>query len=143
MTQPFLWSSTLKTKKVAGVDLSERCFAYIGNPYDTSTWKLPLFFPGDPKKTVNHICDALGRFEQTKSIPDERREIVRHTIVGAAKAHGIKVENSFSRPATKTQPTEAETAMQRELKKLKAELGGMEAIEDFRADAFLKALGLE
>jgi hypothetical protein len=133
----------LKTKKVAGVDLSARCFAFVGDVHDTGTWKLPIHVPGDLTKTVNHIKDALGRFEQTQSIPDEHREMVRHTIAGAAKAHGIKVEDSFSRPATTTQPTEAEAEMQRELKKLKAELGGMEAIEDFRADAFLKALGLE
>jgi hypothetical protein len=133
----------LKTKKVAGVDLSASSFAYVGDVRDTNTWKLPIHFPGDQTKTTNHIKDALGRFSQTLAIPDEHREMVRHTIAGAAKAHGIKVEDSFSRPATKTQETEAEIAMQRELKKLKAELGGMEAIEDFRADAFLKALGLE
>jgi hypothetical protein len=131
-----------KTKRVDGVDLSERCFAFIGNPQDTSTWKLPIHFPGDQKKTVSHIKDALGRFQQTQGIPDEDFESVRCIIVGAARSHGIKVQDSFRRvtpPAARVEPSPAELAMQRELDALKKDF----AVADFRADAFLQALGIE
>ncbi len=142
-----------KTKKVAGVDLASSSFAYVGNPDDTSTWKLPLFFPGDQTKTVNHVKDALGRFEQT-AIPDEHREMVRHTIAGAAKAHGLRVESTFIRPVNKTQSDEkleklvstAELAIERDLKDLEAEFHDFrhsDAVADFKASAILKALGIE
>jgi hypothetical protein len=40
-----------KTKRVAGVDLPSHCFAYVGDEEKTETWKLPINFPGDDKKT--------------------------------------------------------------------------------------------
>jgi HK97 family phage prohead protease len=87
-----------KTKKVAGVDLPASSFAYVGDESDTSTWKLPIHFPGDDTKTVNHIKDAIGRFPQTKGIPNSEKSAVWHKIVGAAKAHGIKVNEEKSVP---------------------------------------------
>jgi len=143
-----------KTKKVAGVDLSENCFAYVGDESDTSTWKLPIHFPGDQTKTVNFIKDALGRFHSMERIPAENIENVRFTIVGAAKACGVKVDETFIRragktpltncqPQSKVQPTEAELAMHRELKELEAELASGEAMDDYKAQAILKALGID
>lgn len=87
-----------KTKKVAGVDLSAASFAYVGDPEDTSTWKLPIHFPGDEEKTINHIKNALARFPDTKGIPQTDKSMVWHKIVGAAKAHGIKVNEEKSIP---------------------------------------------
>lgn len=82
-----------KTKKVDGSDLPASCFAYVGDKEDTSTWKLPIHFPGDVEKTKTHIQNALARFNQTKGIPDGEKEKVWHRIVGAAKAHGIEVKD--------------------------------------------------
>lgn len=89
-----------KTKKVDGADLPASSFAYVGDKNDTSTWKLPIHFPGDVAKTQSHIRNALARFSQTKGIPSGEKDRVWHRIVGAAKAHGIHVsdeEDSRSR----------------------------------------------
>jgi HK97 family phage prohead protease len=80
-----------KTKKVDGVDLTSECFAYVGDPEKTSTWKLPIKFPDDEEKTKSHIDDALARFDQTKGIPADEKPKVLAKIKAAAKAHGIKV----------------------------------------------------
>lgn len=85
-----------KTKKVAGIELPASSFAYVGDEKDTSTWKLPIHFPGDAAKTVNHIKNALARFPDTKGIPASDSSAVWHKIVGAAKAHGIKVNEKKS-----------------------------------------------
>lgn len=77
-------------KTVDGAELTADCFAYVGDPEDTSTWKLPIKFPGDEDKTAAHIRNALARFDQT-DIPDSERPAVLAKIHAAAKKHGIDV----------------------------------------------------
>jgi hypothetical protein len=84
-------STVAKTKRVAGVDLPSHCFAYVGDPEKTETWKLPINFPGDEKKTERHIRNALARFEQTQGIPDGEKSKVKAKIEAAARSHGIEV----------------------------------------------------
>jgi hypothetical protein len=148
----------VKTKKVDGCDLPASAFAFVGDPEDTSTWKLPIYFPGDPVKTRNHVKDALGRLSGTKGMPTEQRESVKLILVGAAKVLGIEVQHSFrSMPAEPTaapavpgtarplapEPTApAPTGGARPLLS-ETELKELEAIADYRAASFLKALGLE
>ena len=78
-----------KTKKVAGVDLPAHCFAYVGDPNKVGTWKLPIEFPGDREKTINHIRLALAMFSRTQGIPTDKRAEVLAKIHAAAKAYGI------------------------------------------------------
>jgi HK97 family phage prohead protease len=85
-----------KTKKVDGVELSSSSFAFVGDDSDTSTWKLPIDFPGDDEKTKRHIRNALARFSQTKGIPADEKPKVWKRIVAAAKKHGIKVSEEDS-----------------------------------------------
>ena len=86
-----------KTKKVDGVDLASDCFAYVGDSQDTSTWKLPIKFPGDEEKTKRHIRNALARFNQTKGIPAGEKAKVLAKIKAAAKKYDIKVSEENSR----------------------------------------------
>jgi hypothetical protein len=79
-----------KTKRVADEDLPASAFAYVGDPEDTSTWKLPIHF-SDEEKTKSHIRNALARFEQTEGIPEGERAKVKARIIAAAKKHGIEV----------------------------------------------------
>jgi HK97 family phage prohead protease len=85
-----------KTKKVDGVDLTSDCFAFVGDLEDTSTWKLPIKFPGDAEKTKSHCKNALARFNQTKGIPADKKTGVWKKIVAAAKKAGVKVSESDS-----------------------------------------------
>jgi HK97 family phage prohead protease len=78
-----------KTKRVDGMDLTASCFAYVGDPDKTETWKLPIRFPGNDAKTKSHIRNALARFSQTQGIPDTERASVLAKIKRAAKAAGI------------------------------------------------------
>src|SRR5262249_18011385 len=80
-----------KTKRVAGVDLSAKSFLFVGDLDDTSTWLLPIFVPGDAKKTVNLIKNHLARFYEMKSIPEQHRRDLLIALCGAAKAHGLIV----------------------------------------------------
>jgi len=79
------------TKKVDGVELTADCFAYVGDPEKTETWKLPIKFPGDDEKTKSHIRNALARFDQTQGIPDSERPAVLAKIRAAAKKYSIDV----------------------------------------------------
>ncbi len=79
-----------KTKRVAGADLPHTSFAWVGDVDKPETWKLPIEFPGDEKKTKSHIRNALARFNQTKGIPADKKEEVKAKIVAAAKKHGIE-----------------------------------------------------
>jgi hypothetical protein len=88
-----------KTKRVAGEDLTAECFAYVGDPEKTDTWKLPIKFSSEAK-SKRHIRNALARFDQTKGIPDDEKEKVKAKIVAAAKEHGIDAdEGSKARQA--------------------------------------------
>ena len=134
----------MKTKRVDSVDLSASAFAYVGDPEDTGTWKLPIHFPADAAKTRNHVKDALYRFDQTKGIPDPHRDGVRLILVGAALAHGIDVEDFRAPlpPVRKAEPTQEPSATERPLLSEK-ELKELTALADHRAELFLKQLGLE
>ena len=81
--------SMAKTKTVAGTSLPASSFAFVGDADNPSTWKLPIEFPGDEKKTKSHIRNALARFNQTKGIPADKKDEVKAKIVAAAKKHGI------------------------------------------------------
>jgi hypothetical protein len=81
-----------KTKKVDGVDLGPSSFAYVGDESDTNTWKLPIHFPGDERKTANHIKNALARFAETGGIPECERVSTWLILFGAARSHGIPVQ---------------------------------------------------
>lgn len=81
-----------KTKRVAGEDLSAGAFAYVGDPADSSSWKLPIKFSTD-EKTKSHIRNAMSRFSQTKGIPAAEKSKVWDKIVAAAKSHGIDVSD--------------------------------------------------
>ena len=85
-----------KTKRVAGEDLSASAFAYVGDPEDTSTWKLPIEFKTDAK-TKSHIRNALARLSQTEGIPADEKTGVRKKIVAAAKKHGIEVSDEAAK----------------------------------------------
>jgi len=88
-----------KTKRVDGADLTADCFAHVGDPDDTSTWKLPIKFPGDDEKTKSHIRNALARFEQTEGMSAEEKKKARAKIVAAAKEHGIEVSDEADKAA--------------------------------------------
>jgi hypothetical protein len=78
------------TKRVAGEDLPESAFAYVGDPKDTSTWKFPIKF-SSPALTRSHLRNALARWEQAKGIPEDEKEKVHARITAAARAAGIEV----------------------------------------------------
>jgi hypothetical protein len=82
----------MKTKRVSGVDLPSSSFGYVGDVNVTNTWKHAIHVPGDERKTVNLIKNALARFHETKGIPEEALHSVWLKVAGAAAAHGIKVE---------------------------------------------------
>jgi len=82
---------TAPTKTVDGAELTADCFAYVGDPKKTETWKLPIKFPGDDAKTQSHIRNALARFGQTQGIPESEKPKVLAKIHAAAAAHGIDV----------------------------------------------------
>src|SRR6267143_2036267 len=107
-----------KTKKVANVDLNSKCFAYVGDEQDTSTWHCCVHVLGDSAKTINAIKTSLGQFSETKGIPVHERELVWHTLRGAALALGIRVEErakseapaKAAEPPKPTLPVKAQTA---------------------------------
>ena len=146
----------MKTKKVDGCDLPASAFAFVGDPENTSTWKLPIHFAGDHAKTRRHVADAVGRFAGTK-LPEEHREAVKLILIGAAKALGIEVDHRFrSVPAAAPAPTVSEVkalpaAVVSEAPAVRDEEAALRelamkeliALADFHADAFLKQLGLE
>lgn len=79
-----------KTKRVDGEDLPASAFLYVGDPNDTSTWKLPWKFSTD-EKTKSHLRNALARFNQTQGIPAGEKKKVYAKLVRLAKKYGIHV----------------------------------------------------
>jgi len=148
----------VKTKKVHGVQLGPSAFAYVGDPKDTSTWHVCIHVLGDPAKTVNAVKTALGRFDETKGIRDCDREMVWHTLRGAALALGIHVDERSKREATTQAAESTPTAPEqvpviepkpapkvRTPKEIEIDRAIEEAVAmaDLRADELLRALGLE
>ena len=127
----------VKTKKSSGVDLGCDCFAYVGNA-DPETWKLPIHFPGDNEKTINHIKNALHRFASVR-IPDEHRAEVWRTIAGAAKAHGIKVPQTQPAPAL---PGNARPETVEPLDAVDAETKAARAMAALKAERLVEQIGI-
>ncbi len=73
---------TAKTKTVSGEVLHASDFAYVGDPEDVATWKLPIQDEG-------HVHAALSRYNQTEGIPPDKKAAVRDKILRAAHKHGI------------------------------------------------------
>jgi hypothetical protein len=134
----FFGRETMKTKKIAGVDLGSECFAFVGDLEDPKTWKLPVYFPNDAAKTRNHIKNAVERFADCKIPDDEQRTEVWRVIAGAAKAHGIKAgaqpASALPGSAHPSNHTEGADALDVEAKTALA-LGAL------HAERFLKSIG--
>jgi Family of unknown function (DUF6582) len=79
-----------KTKRKGGKDLHASDFAYVGDPEDTSTWKLPIH-------DAAHARNALARFNQTQGIPEGEKAKVKAKIKAAAKKHGIEVSDEATK----------------------------------------------
>lgn len=126
----------MNTKKVHGVDLPASSFAYVGDENDTKTWKLPLYFPNDAAKTINHIKNASFRFADTKEIPDAARAETWRTITGAAKAHGIRVG-----PQPEPVAKNAETKPPAATGEMEVDLKAARAVGELAAERLLKQIG--
>ena len=143
----------MKTKKIDLADLPASSFAYVGDESDTDTWKLPIHFFSDNAKTRNHVKNALTRFPDTKGIPDVAREHVWFTLVGAAKALGIRIEPREFAPQPEVIAQQPEPALPgRERHKIKTqqkeqasdiELAASIAAADMFADRMLRRLGYD
>jgi HK97 family phage prohead protease len=81
-----------KTKRVDGEDLTAGAFLIVGDPEDTSTWKLPVKFSTE-SKTVSHLKNALARFDQMKDVSESEKKEAWHKLVSMAESHGIKVSD--------------------------------------------------
>lgn len=136
-----------KTKRTHGVDLHSRCFAFCGDESDTSTWHCCIHVLGDPAKTINAIKNSLGRFAETKGIPDSEREAVWHTVRGAALAYGIPVQeraksqapSQTAEPVAELKPPKVEPHKPLSDKKLNE----LAALFDRQADLFLRQMGID
>jgi len=128
--QPYL--AKKKTKRVAGEDLPQSAFAYVGDPDKTETWKLPIKFSSEAK-SKSHVRNALARFNQTQGIPASEKGKVRAKIVSAARKYGIDVSEENEKMAAVTAIMQKairryvnahnENIVSPGLKKLDAELG--------------------
>ena len=140
-----------KTKSINGVSCGAACFAYIGDEQNTATWLLPLWIPGDEKKTLNALKTSLHRFDSAK-IPDCDKQRVFDTIRGALLSHGIDTDrrtfaakNEATQPAepsTPTAPVKPPKTLAKEILSQK-EVKEITALADIKADLFLRQLGLE
>src|SRR5574341_634865 len=70
-----------KTKMVDGKELTAADFAYVGNPDDPETWKLPIH-------DEDHARNALARFNQADIPTDEKPKVARK-LLAAAKKFGV------------------------------------------------------
>ena len=74
-----------KTKAVGtGERVPMSKFAYVGNPDDKSTWKLPIH-------DESHAQNALSRINQTQGIPASKKVAVLKKVRRAASHHGIGI----------------------------------------------------
>lgn len=84
-----------KTKRVDGEDLTADCFLIVGDPEDTSTWKLPWKFSTE-EKTKTHLQNALARFNQLKNVSQEDKDKAWKKLVQLCKEHDIEVSEESS-----------------------------------------------
>src|SRR5882672_8506984 len=143
------------TKKINGVDCPRHAFAYAPSP-DPKTWSLPLWIPGDAKKSLNAVKTSLYRFNSAK-IPDCEKQRVFDTIRGALLSRGIETARrtfaakSSDAPATEVtghppcgQPVEPPPPLPEVKTKPVKKDPMVEAViaeADRRATALLKRLG--
>jgi hypothetical protein len=136
-------------KTVAGFALPASSFAYIGDPCDPSSWKLPINFPGDRQRTINHIKNALHRFAEVKGIDERELPAVWRRIVAAARCYGISVSGVRPEPIQQSlaEPAKAPGSVANQSEKppqQKASLSReLTALADRRAEEFLKSFGYE
>jgi hypothetical protein len=129
----------MKSKKVAGVDLGSEWFAIVLDPQDTATWLLPLEIPGNAEKTVSVLTGMIGNWQKLR-IPDELRDEAWHLLRGACLTRGIPVPRQTTVTTAVIKPVQTE---EQKPSVSDADLKKIEAMADFHADSFLKALGLE
>lgn len=58
-------------------------FAYVGDPKDSRTWKLPT--------SATAIRNSIARFNEIKSVPEDKKPAAWEKLVAAAKQHELKV----------------------------------------------------
>ena len=87
-----------KTKRVDGEDLPSSAFLIVGDPEDTSTWKLPVEFSTD-EKTKSHLRNALARFDSMKGVSEEDKAAAWKKLVARCKQHGIEVSDDSDKAA--------------------------------------------
>lgn len=82
-----IWSEEQKKKAVGtGEKVAKKKFAYIGDPKDKSTWKLPIHDP-------SHARNVLARLNQTQGIPSSAKPRVLQKIRRSAKGKGVEVSD--------------------------------------------------
>lgn len=108
---------TRKTRKVAGVDLDSACFLLVPDAEDTSTWRWPVYVPGNPAKTRNLIGTALHRANETKDVS----QTIKTLLCGAAMAHGLRVPEDRPAPVSASEKTTPLDAEDRDMKSVLAE----------------------
>jgi len=138
-------SKFVKTKRVDGCDLPSSAFAFVGDPENPATWKLPISFRGDERRTRNHIKNALVRFDEVKGIPHEARQSVWLVICGAAIAHGLQVPHKdFATTSPDHRASlQAEVAAQQINEDQTAAIAQAIAEADALSDKMLRKLGLQ
>lgn len=77
-----------KTKRVDGEDLPSSAFLIVGDPADTSTWKLPVKFSTDDK-TKSHVRNALARIDQVQGVSSSELAAAKKKLLSIAKRLGI------------------------------------------------------
>ena len=136
-----------KTKSINGVSCSASCFAHVGDEENTATWLLPLWIPGDEKKTLNALKTSLHRFDSAK-IPDCEKQRVFDTVRGALLSHGIAVERltfaaKSDAPTPAAEPPPPLPEMKTKPVEKDPEIEAVIADADRRATALLRSLGYE
>jgi hypothetical protein len=138
-----------KTKKINGVDLNASAFAWVGDEQNTATWLLPVWIPGDAKKTLNALKTSLYHFDTAK-IPYSERAAVWFTLYGALLAHGIVTDRRTfeAKSDAPTPPTESTPPVPVRVNEQSADVTDpkikeAEALADRFADELLCSLGWE
>jgi hypothetical protein len=144
----------MKTRKVAKVDLTARCFGIVLNPEDTASWFIPLEVLGSEEKTLAVLQTMHANFD-TMHIPTELRQEAWSLLRGALMTRGIRVDRRTFEQQTAASalpvsahpvgalPVSAPCVSPVNTHPVDEELKELEALADYRATAFLKQLGLE
>jgi hypothetical protein len=133
-----------KTRRISGVDCPRHAFAYAPDDI-AANWALPLWIPGDAKKSLNALKTSMHHFDSAK-IPDSERDAVWFTLYGALLAHGIKTDRRTFAPKTiaaaEPTPPPPVTVKTKPIKK-DAMVEAVVAEADRRCNELLRSLGLE